>query len=81
MGGLGRGVAALSRQRQCSDINMNSCNGRDSEIHNLLIIMGEKVMQSHNAFNKDVERRHQRSQESGMFTWSFENTGFYPFLF
>ena len=33
--------------RQRSDINMSSYNWRDGEICKLLIIMGEKVMQSH----------------------------------
>ena len=45
---LARGVAAMSRQpRQRSDINMSSSNWRDSEFLKLLIIMWEKVMQSH----------------------------------
>ena len=44
--GMGRGVDALSLQRQCSDINMRSSNWRDGEIRELLTIMGEKVMQS-----------------------------------
>ena len=43
---MGRGVDALSLQRQCSDINMRSSNWREGEIRELLTIMGEKVMQS-----------------------------------
>ena len=44
--GLGRGVSVLSlQQRQRSDINMSRSNWRDGKIRQLLIIMGEKVMQ------------------------------------
>ena len=39
-----------------SDINMSGSNWRDSEIHKLLTIMGEKVLQSHYALNKDGDR-------------------------
>ena len=46
-GCLGRGVAALSRQRQHSDINMRRSDWRDGELLQLLTIMGEKEMQSH----------------------------------
>ena len=44
---MGRGVAALSRQRQHSDINMRRSDWRDGELRQLLTIMGEKEMQSH----------------------------------
>ena len=37
-------------------MNMSSSNWRDGEIRELLTIVGEKVTQSHNAFNKDVEK-------------------------
>ena len=53
--GLGRGV---------NNININSSNWRDSEICELLTIMGEKVMRSHLTntgkdgviYEKDAER-------------------------
>ena len=51
------GVAALSlQQRQHSDVNVSRSSWRDGEIHELLTIMGEKVMRSHNALNEDVDR-------------------------
>ena len=43
---MGRGVAELSRQRRHSDNNMSNSNWREGEIRKLLI-MGEKLMQSH----------------------------------
>ena len=58
-----RCCCAVSTTETSSDINRSSSDWRDGETHELLTVMGEKAMRSHDALNEDAGAIYEKDAE------------------